>query len=55
MARQFGAFKRGFLRLCSGDALQMFRWVLRVRAECAACQCACVSVCGRLVCCVCAV
>jgi hypothetical protein len=25
--RQFGAFKRGFHRLCSGAALKMFRWV----------------------------
>jgi hypothetical protein len=27
IARQFGAFQRGFLRLCSGKALHLFRWV----------------------------
>jgi hypothetical protein len=27
IARQFGAFQRGFLRLCSGKALHFFRWV----------------------------
>lgn len=26
IARQFGAFQRGFLRLCSGKALHFFRW-----------------------------
>lgn len=25
--KQFAAFQRGFLRLCSGAALQLFRWV----------------------------
>jgi hypothetical protein len=27
ISRQFGAFQRGFLRLCSGKALHFFRWV----------------------------
>jgi hypothetical protein len=31
IARQFGAFQRGFLRLCSGKALHFFRWVPGLR------------------------
>lgn len=36
--RQFGAFKRGFHRLCSGAALKMFRWVCGGCGRHAACH-----------------